>query len=264
MKKIIIGLVAAASIASADFIGASFGAGLWQQNISGYAKNGSTINYFNKESAQHDGNTNTGDLGLNNEKNPYVWVKIIHPVPLFPNVKLQYTKYDSSGHSDYIAGSVKIGDVTINGAITNASTSQTINSYDLTFFYEFKPVVADIEAGFGVDYWQGHTTIYGTSNGVTKNWVDNDWTIPLPYLYGHIETMQMFGVSVIGNIKWASMGDSHHYDYMGAVKYTMDILGPVNPFIKVGYRYKNLKGTDGDTTTELKYQGLFAEVGAKW
>ena len=264
MKKIFIGLVAAASIASADFLSISAGAGLWQENISGYIQNGDTINYFNNSSAEHDGNNNTGNLGLSNNSNPYFWIKLIHPMPLLPNMKFQYTKYDTSGHSDYIAGNVKIGDVTINGAITNANTSQTINSYDFTFFYEFKPVVADIEAGFGVDYWQGHTTIYGTSNGITQNWVDNDWSVALPYVYAHAETIKLYGVSLLGNIKWASMGDNHHYDYMGAVKYTMDIVGPVNPFIKVGYRYKDIKGKDGDTTTELKYKGIFAEVGARW
>jgi outer membrane protein len=264
MKKIILGLALAGSFASADFLSLSAGAGIWQQNISGYAKAGDTINYFNNKSAETDGNSNSGNLGLQDKSNPYVWVKFIYPIPILPNIKLQYTKYDTSGHSDYIAGDVKIGDVTLNGALTNADTTQTIDSYDATFFYEFKPVVADIEAGFGVDYWQGHTTIHATSGGVTKNWVDNDWAIPLPYLYGHIETMQLFGLSFLGNVKWAEMGDSHHYDYSGAVKYTIDIVGPVNPFIKVGYRYKDLKGTDGDTTTVLKYQGAYAEIGAKF
>jgi len=253
------------TLSSADFLSISAGAGYEQQNISGYVKLNNTVNYFNNSSAETDGNINTGNFGLEDEKNPYVWIKLIHPLPIVPDIKLQYTKYDSTGHSNYIAGNVEIfGDVSIPTALTNATTTQTIDSYDLTLFYEFKPVVADIEAGVGVDYWRGHTKIYGTSGGVSKTWVDNDWKVALPYLYAHVETMKIFGISVIGNIKWAKAGDNHHYDYLGAVKYTFDVLGPVDPFVKVGYRYKEAYGVDGDNETLLKYKGAFLEIGAKF
>ncbi|GAB6075007.1 TIGR04219 family outer membrane beta-barrel protein [Nautilia lithotrophica] len=267
MKKLSIALIAAGlvSLASADLLSVSAGLGYEQQNISGYVKLNNTINYFNNSSAETDGNSNTGNFGLSDEKNPYVWVKFIHPIPILPNIKAQYTKYDTSGHSDYIAGNVEIfGDVKIPTALTNATTSQTIDSYDFTFFYEFKPVVADIEAGFGLDIWKGHTKIYGTGGGVTKTWIDNDWDVVLPYLYGHVETMKVFGFSLIGDIKWAKAGDNHHYDYQGALKYTIDVPGPVNPFVKVGYRYKEAYGVDGDNETLLKYKGAFLEIGAKF
>jgi len=276
MKKISIALITAGlvSFASADFLSISAGAGYEQQNIDGYVKLGDTINYFNKKSAESDGNCDTGNFGLKDESNPYVWVKLIHPVPIIPNVKIQYTKYDTSGHSNYVAGGVKIfGDVKIPAALTDVSSEQTINSYDLTFFYEFKPVVADIEAGFGLDIWQGNTKIAGDNatciNGtLTKTGgstaIDEDWTVILPYLYGHIETMQIFGVSILADVKWAKAGDNHHYDYQGAVKYTIDIPGPVNPFIKAGYRYKEAYGVDGDNETEVKYKGIFIEAGAKF
>ncbi len=267
MKKvslILAGLVLGANMASADFLSISAGAGYEQQKIDGYVKIGNTINYFAKH--QVDPANNVGSFGLKDKSNPYVWVKFIHPIPLIPNVKLQYTKYDSTGHSDYIAGGdIKIfGDVSIPTGISNASTTQTINSYDLTLFYEFKPVVADIEAGLGADYWKGHTKIYGTALGETKTWVDNDWSVVLPYLYGHVETMKLFGFSALASVKWAKVGDNHHYDYVGALKYTIDVPGPVNPFIKIGYRYKDVLGVDGDDETKLEYKGVFAEIGAKF
>ena len=269
MKKIsfiLASLVCGISFASADFLSLSAGAGYEQQNIDGYVKVGNTINYF----APHSVNpaTNTGSFGLKDKINPYIWVKFIHPLPLIPNIKFQYTKYDSTGYSNYIAGgNIKIfGDASIPLGIVNASTTQTINSYDLTFFYEFKPVVADIEAGFGLDYWKGHTKIYGTAanTGQKKTWVDSDWSVVLPYLYAHIETMHLFGFSAIADVKWAKAGDNHHYDYVGALKYTIDIFGPVNPFIKVGYRYKEAYGVDGSDETKLQYKGAFAEIGARF
>ena len=265
MKKIALSLALLGSFASADFLSVSGGVGEWNQKVDGYVKYGDTINYFNNSSAENDGNTKTGNLGLKDKTNPYVWVKFIHPLPIIPNVKVQYTKYDTTGHSDYIAGNVKLLDkVEINTAITNADTTQTINSYDATFFYEFKPVVADIEAGFGVDYWQGHTKIHGTAGGVTKTWVDSNWKVLLPYLYAHVETMHIFGISAIANVKYAKVSDAHHYDYTGALKYTIDIPGPINPFIKAGYRYKEVYAKDGNNETQLKYKGAFMEIGAKF
>jgi len=270
MKKLSIALITAGlvSFASADFLSLSAGAGYEQQNIDGYVKINDTVNYFGKKDVIPGGNT--GAFGLDDETNPYVWVKFIHPIPLIPNVKLQYTKYDSTGKSNWIAGNnVEIfGDVSISTGISNATTTQTIDSYDLTLFYEFKPVVVDLEAGFGLDIWKGHTKIYGTGSvgGIsqTKTWVDSDWTVVLPYLYAHAETMQVFGFSALADIKYAKAGDNHHYDYQGAVKYTIDIPGPVNPFVKAGYRYKEAYGVDGDNETLLKFKGLFVEIGAKF
>jgi len=107
MKKIslvLAGILAGFSFANADFLSISAGAGIEQQKISGYVKNGNTINYFHNKSAETDGNYNTGNLGLKDKNNPFVWLKIIHPIPVVPNIKFQYTKYHSTGHSNYIAG----------------------------------------------------------------------------------------------------------------------------------------------------------------
>ena len=266
MKKISIilsGFVLGAGIANADMLSISAGVGIEQQKIDGYVKSGDTKNYFNNKSAENDGNPNTGNLGLDDKNNLFFWAKIIHPIPVIPNIKFQYTKYHSTGHSNYIAGNIEIfGDVDIPTALTDADTKMDINSYDITAFYEFNPVFADIEIGAGADIWDGKTKIYdNTSN---KEIVNQSFTVILPYVYGHIETMKIFGFSALADIKWAKAGDNHHYDYLGALKYTVDVPGPVNPFIKVGYRYKEAYGVDGDNTTKLQYKGAFAEIGARF
>ena len=265
MKKIsliLAGLICGVSLASADFLSLSVGAGIEEQKIDGYVKVNNTVNYFGTH-IPYGGNV--GYLGLKDKSNPFVWIKLIHPIPILPNVKLEYTKYHSTGHSNYISGNVEIfGDVKIPVSITNADTKMDINSYDITAFYEFNPIFADIEIGAGADIWDGKTTIKGNGAGIYKTWVDQSFTVILPYLYGHIETMKVFGFSILANVKWAKAGDNHHYDYLGALKYTIDIPGPINPFIKVGYRYKEAYGVDGDNTTKLQYKGAFAEIGAKF
>jgi len=114
MKKISLALLLSGvlSIATADVLSFSAGVGYWQENISGYVKSGNTINYFQNKQAETDGNANTGNFGLKDEKNPYLWIKFIHPIPIIPNIAFQYTKYDSTGYSNYIAGGeIKIFDV---------------------------------------------------------------------------------------------------------------------------------------------------------
>ena len=266
MKKvsvILTGLAIGFSFANADFLSFSAGVGVEHQKIDGYVKKGDTINYFNKKSTENNENYNSGNLGLDDKNNPYVWAKFIHPIPFIPNIKFQYTKYHSTGHSNYVAGNIKIfGDVNIPIALSNAYTKLDINSYDITLFYQFKPIFADIEVGAGADIWKGKTKIYDAS--LKQEIVNSDFNVILPYLYGHLETIEFFGFSVLATVKWAKAGDNHHYDYLGAVKYTIDIPGPVNPFIKVGYRYKEAYGVDGDNKTKLQYKGAFAEIGVKF
>ncbi|GAX88318.1 conserved hypothetical protein [Lebetimonas natsushimae] len=273
MKKISLSLICAGLVtfANADILSISAGVGYAQQKIDGYVKKNDVINYFNNSSAQSDGNEKTGDLGLDNKNNPYFWVKIIHPVSILPNIKFQYTKYHSTGHSSWIAGGVKIfGDVNIPTGLTNASSKMDINSYDLTLFYEFRPVVADIEAGVGIDIWQGNTKIDGENAKIVggnivktggSTHINGDWTVPLPYLYANVETADILGFSVLGNVKWAKAGDNHHYDYLAGIKYKFDKI-PL--FLKTGYRYKEVYGVDGDNKTKLKYKGFFAEIGAEF
>ena len=86
----------------------------------------------------------------------------------------------------------------------------------------------------------------------------------MPYLYGGIETIKFHGFSFNANVKLAKISDAHHYDYQGSLKYTIDILGPVNPFFKIGYRNKEIYAKDGDDEMLLKYKGAFLEIGAKF
>ncbi len=265
MKKfslILAGVLFSGSFAYADFFSISAGAGVEQQKIGGYVQSGDSKNYFGVKKINPVLTPTTGYFGLKDKSHPYFWIKLIHPIPILPNIKFQYTKYDSTGHSNYIAANIKVfGDVSVDTVLTNADTSMKINSYDITLFYEFKPVFADFEIGAGADYWKGKFSIY--DNTTDKNVVNSTWSVALPYIYGRMETMSVGGFSVIGSAKWAKSGNNHHYDFLAALKYTIDIPGPVNPFIKVGYKFKEAQA-DKDGITKLNYRGAFLEGGLKF
>ena len=256
--SIIVILSLCISNASANLI--TFGAGIEQQKITGYIQNGNVINYFNNSSAETDGNPNTGNLGLDNKNNPFVWLKLNIPLPVIPNFKFQYTRYHSTGHSNYIAGGTKIfGDVSIPLALTDANTELTINSFDATAYYNFNIFIANLSLGAGADIWKGKSIIHDNQTGVDL--VNKKFTVVLPYLYGYIKTKDIYGFSLEGTAKWAKSGENHHYEYLGAIRYTLDITGPVNPFLEVGFKVKDVQGKDGNDLTKLKYKGAFATIG---
>jgi len=258
MKKLLLGLAIAGSLASADFIGASVGVGMWQENISGYVKTGDNINYLNNKAAETDGNTKTGNLGLEDKKQPYVWAKIIHPIPIIPNVKLQYTKYQTSGDGVATANLKIFGQsLDVNDRV---HTDLTIDSYDATFFYEFKPVIVDIEAGVGVNVLKGSATVISKTTNKTAS---SSFTAPLPYLYARAESTPVFGLSIEAQAKYLKVSIGHYYDYQGAVKYHLP-LPILDISLALGYKLQDIYGEDGDNSTEMKFKGGYAELGVKW
>jgi len=269
MKKISLALVVlsgALNIAVADMLSFSGGVGYWQENIGGYVKNKNVINYFQNKQVETDGNLSTGNFGLRDKKNPYLWVKLVHSIPLIPNIKLQYTKYNSTGYSSYFsAGEISFGDDRITVSLDKATTIQKINSYDLALFYEFNPAIVDVEVGLGIDLWKGKTTIYGSGVGESSTEASGSWSVPLPYLYGGIETTKFSGFSFNANVKLSKVSKAHHYDYQFGLSYTIDnMFSSINPFIKLGYRYKEVYVKDENTEVVLKYQGTFLEIGGKF
>jgi len=257
MKKLALGLLVAGSFASADFLSISAGAGLWQENISGYVKNGDTINYMNNKAAESDGNSNTGNLGLHNTQQPFVWAKLIQPVPIIPNAKVQYTRYSTSGDG-IVSGHLKIFGTDLGNVNTKAHTDLDIDSYDATLFYEIKPVVADLEAGVGLNILDSRSKV--RVNGDTSS---SRVIAPIPYLYARAESMHIAGFSIEASGKYLSASLGHYYDYQGAIKYHLP-LPLLDISASLGYRSQDMLAKDGGDETKLKFEGAFAEVGVKF
>ena len=257
MKKLAVGLITAISLASADFIGASVGAGLWQENIDGYVKTGEDKNYFNKKSAETDGNTHTGNLNLSDETKPYIWAKIIHPVPLLPNIRAEYRQYHTTGTNGEVVGSVEIFGQKVTGAGV-ADTDITINSYDVTAFYELK-LLFELEAGIGINILDGSTEIViDKTNKSTAN-----WTVPIPYLYARVETPTIAGFSIEAQGKYIDVTDAYYHDYQGGIKCHLPIA-LIDFTLSAGYKTQEIYGKDGDNETKMKFEGAYAELGARW
>ena len=93
--------------------------------------------------------------------------------------------------------------------------------------------------------------------------ISTTWTVPIPYLYGRVETPTIMGFSVEAQAKYIDVGTAYYHDYQGAVKYHLP-TPIIDLSVTVGYKTQDIYGEDGDDASQLKFEGAYAEVGARW
>jgi hypothetical protein len=114
MKKILATLacgVVFASAVSADALRIEGGAGMWQQKSSGDASY--TETGYNGEYKSDENTNNKG----------YIWLMIKHPVPILPNLRVEYVSVEDEGD---VSGRFK------NYAVTGVAKGElTMDQYDI-------------------------------------------------------------------------------------------------------------------------------------
>ncbi len=259
MKKLLIAsslFLAAAT--SAEAITIEGGVGAWREKPSGW------IEYTTSGTVS----TNTkvdvkDDLHLNDKTKAFGWFKISDiPIPLIPNVKVQYTPMNFSG-SGYATTTFTFGDITV-PANTKVESKLRANQFDITFTYGvpfLKGATAgkvNLEWGLNVKVIDGYAKVRYLDP--IKGWQEDSKsaTIPVPMLHlcGEVKPVDLVGLSFNGN--WIGYGGSSFYDLTGEVKvYPLEGL-----FVGLGYRYQRLKIDDiSDISSDLKVKGAFFEAG---
>jgi len=244
---LLIGLLGAS--AQADLIRVEMGAGIWQNEVSG------TVETFT--GSVLDGGYDTDILGYDKETKPYVWMYIKHPVPVLPNLRLEYAAIDYSG-----AAKVPF---TYEGTTygVNTTSDLTLNQYDLIMYYNILDNTAwtTIDLGLDVKIIEGEFTATDASN--PTNTVNDSETIPVPmaYVRGRVE-IPATDIGLEANMKYIGYGDSKVMDYAVKIDYTLADILPVDIGLELGYRFQqiDLDADDFslDTTTKIEVDGIFA------
>ncbi len=249
MKKLLTSLCVAsalATVASADFLRVEMGAGGWSQTPSGYID-------------RKDGD---GALSLNGkytsaEKEStefYVWALLKHPVPLLPNLRLEYVSLSDEGPVDGKVGGISIP---ATGGYAKIDTDQ----YDIIPYYNILDNTFWITLDLGLDLKYidaqsdvnekiSHKSIYSGSDSVI---------VPLLYARGRVQ-LPITGLGAEADIKYITDGDSTVYDVRAKVDYTFDITPVIQPGIEVGYRIEKIDVVDGEDKANLEYKGVYAGV----
>lgn len=249
MKKLLTGLAmtaAVTSITQADMLRVEMGGGVWQNEFSG------TI--ISKELTSTPLTTDL--LNYGEESKPYLWVFIKHPVPILPNVRLEYASVDYSGTSTQ---SFNYKGQTYQA---NSQTSTVLDQYDIILYYNILDNLAWTTLDLGLDVKVIESSFKG-SDSLTSNSVNVSETLPVPMLYarGRVEVPGT-GIGLEGLAKYSGYKSSKVLDYTLKADYTLVDILPVDVGLEVGYRHETLDidGSDFsiDTSADVEIDGIFA------
>lgn len=247
MKKILTTLACLTVLASginADVIKVELGAGAWAQASSGelsYTDAGIKATDTSKEDSQTQA---------------YLWVLLKHPVPVLPNLRLEYANLNNNGLA---TGSFK--NFT---APTNSKTTLSVTEFDIIPYYNILDNTAWITLDLGLDLKV--SDIKYDADAVVVDSVTTDYSnsatvvIPLIYLRARVEIPKT-DIGLESDIKYVAYSGNTVYDARVKIDYTFDIKSPIKPAIELGYRVQKIKLEDdsaGDGKVDLDFAGVYA------
>ena len=251
MKKILTTLACGAILAvtaSADFGRVEMGVGALKQTPSG------AITYV-------DGATASDTSNEKDSTSAYAWMLVKHPIPILPNIRLEYTNLENDGEA---IGTFE--DFTVSGG----STLLEMTQYDVIPYYNILDNTGWVTLDLGLDLKVIDTE--WTVNNATVNLIPNSvytdsetLVIPLVYVRARVE-IPTTDIGIESDVKYITYDDDTIYDVRVKVDYTFDITPVIQSGIEVGYRIQKFDiSEDGDTAgsiakMDLEFSGVYAGV----
>lgn len=158
-------LSAPLSVSADTLFGVYAGAGTWQQNYSGDIRSGVT------DIDVED------DLGLDDESNSIFYVAVEHPVPVLPNVRVNYVDL-SLGADNVLTRSIDFNGV-IFPVDTAISTDLDVTQGDAVVYYEVLDNLVSLDLGLGARYMDGSVELVSEAS-----FSEAEFTAVVPMLYG--------------------------------------------------------------------------------
>ena len=235
-----------ATAANADFIRVEGAVGAWQTSPTG------TVSFANNSFDVVE------NAKLEDSTNMYAWVYLKHPVPIVPNVRLEYVNPSFDG---------TVANITWDGKqYAGVSNTMTLTQYDAALYYNLLDNLfwMTVDLGLDVKYIDGK---YSVNADVVNNTaaVDAPFSIvmPLAYVRGRVQIpVTNIGVEVLA--RGISYADNTVIDAEIKLDYTMDFVPVVQPGLELGYRYQEVKldaGSIGiDASFDTTFSGVYAGV----
>lgn len=224
-----------ASSASADFTRVEAGAGVWMQTPKGtasYTDGGANGSYISSEKDSSE---------------PYVWMLIKHPIPILPNLRLEYASIKDAGTA---TGQFK--DFNIGGAST--ALSYDMKQYDIIPYYNILDNTAWITLDLGLDIKIIDASYSAAPSGAFTGYSDSAM-LPLPLLYARARVqIPATDIGIESDIKYIAVGNSKVYDFRAKVDYTLNFVPAIQPAIEIGYRTQKIDIDDNSVNAKLNLE----------
>jgi len=251
MKKILTSLAAIATLAStlnADFARVEMGAGSWAQTPTGTAARKDSDGALNLNGTYTSAEDSSSEV--------YAWLMIKHPVPILPNVRLEYVTLTDSGTTTGFINGVSL-------PAGGAPTTFDVTQFDIVPYYNIldNTFWTTIDLGLDIKVIQTDSAVGAVSSlGVTvyDGYTSSDTTVvPLLYVRARVE-IPATNIGFESDVKAISDGTNTVYDVRAKVDYTLDFIPVIQPALEVGYRVQQITVDDGDTQIDLNYSGVYA------
>ncbi|WP_457639770.1 TIGR04219 family outer membrane beta-barrel protein [Persephonella sp.] len=224
-------------------------AGYIKQDIDGWIK-------YKGDSADVD-----KDLNIGKENSFFVRAKLEHPIPILPNIKLQYTRMRFSGDGT-VKRTFTFGNITVN-VNERVQTKLDLDHYDFVMFYNLPFInvlpMVDAELGLNVRVIDFYAKVRRVSTGEEDS---TSFVAPIPMLHGSLELSPISFISFLVEGNGIAYQGSHYYDFSGEVRVKPLQTLMVDVFIGIGYKYEKLKIDDiSDTSADVKVKQPYIQAG---
>jgi outer membrane protein len=230
--------------ASADAFRMEAGGGAWMQKPSGSASYTTSTDYGADTSTEKE-----KTLG-------YAWVYLKHPIPILPNLRLEYSSQDYKGNVDV---TVSAGGFTEN---TTSTSKLTANNYDAILYYNLLDNTLWTTLDLGLDvkvidykYDVAPTTTPLPYEGYSKS---GTLVVPLAYLRARFQ-IPATGLGIEGIGSYITYSDVTVYDARIKADWTFESVPVVQPGIEVGYRIQKIKydQNDKELNADVDFSGVY-------
>jgi outer membrane protein len=245
MKKSLSIIALASSLflteASADIVRVEMGAGAWAQTPSGVTT---------YDAGGGIGGSNTFDE--NQDTSPYVWMLIKHPIPVIPNLRLEYTSIHATGEA-----TGRWGDYT---APDGSASVLDMDQFDIIPYYNILDNTFWMTVDLGLDIKVLSVDYTVEENGVFPGYEDKETiAIPMAYLRTRVE-VPATNLAFEADAKYVTYDGSTVYDVRAKVDYTFESFPVVEPAIEVGYRVQKIEIDDSsvDVNSDVDFSGFYA------
>ncbi|WP_426416219.1 TIGR04219 family outer membrane beta-barrel protein [Aestuariirhabdus sp. LZHN29] len=233
-------LALAANVSADTVLGVYAGAGYWDVDYSGD---------IGKSRAK------LSTLGIKDDDHNFYYIALEHPLPLLPNVRLQYNDISTRSSASLASNSVVLGNAY--GAGSTLRTELDLTHTDAVFYYEVLDNWLNLDVGASVRKFDGFAK---TTDGTTSSRKDLDGYRPMGYLKAQGD-LPLSGFSVAAEANVLRGLDDEITDYSVKLAYTTDIVPLFDIGAELGYRSMELKLEDLDQLeTNLKVDGPYAGI----
>jgi len=249
MKKLLSTIACAAVLAttaSADFARIEGAIGSWMQTPSGatsYTYNGLGTSVSASDKLIED-----------QQNNLYVWALLKHPIPVLPNLRLEYVNV--TGDAKSIASS-NLGDLPL-----GSSSTLDMTQVDIVPYYNILDNLAWITLDLGLDIKVINLS-YKTEGFEVVPSSASTVVVPLGYIRGRVQ-IPLSGIGFEADVKYITYDTTTVSDIRAKVDYTLTFIPVVQPTIEVGYRAQTIELAESGFLIDTDYSGVYVGLGLRF